>query len=414
MSPIEQRGPNAADEPPPDLAARARAWRATRDPRALWPGVDPATLPPAAATIERAVSAALRDEHATPLAGDARDARAIGIAALVTGTGPLLGAWIERGTLDASPPVAEVLARHLAHGRRRVTRIVDGVRPALQALHAVGIVPAVMKGIHTAHAYFDEPGLRPIADVDVFVAPHEIARAEGALRAAGFTPSADVEHGFSAAPDGATSYKRDWYPPDDDGRLWSLELWDARDRWKLELHDGVGFAFLRRYGVHLDDAQPVDETWNGLGALVRVPPPPLLLAILATHASGELHHARLLRLVELTLVIRRERARGRLDWHAVEALLAHAGALRFVYPALRLTERLAPGTIDARFLDRARRATTRLARRVAERFTPTAPLLEERVSLAERLMWESGPRELLARIADVTHVRARRLLGGSG
>ena len=405
------------DDAAGDLTPRGRAWLATGDPAALWPALQPGTLQPAADAIGRAVAAILRDERASLHAADGRDAYAIGIAALLSGTGPLLGHWVERGVLDASEPVAVVLARHLEQGRRRMERITAGVRPALAALHTAGLAPAVIKGFHTAHAYFPEPGTRPIGDVDVVVAPGDVARGEQQLRAIGFTPNNVID----------TPYKRDWYPPDDDGRMRSFELWHARDRWKLELHDGLNFGFTAPYGVRLEAAAPFDGGWHVLGVPVRVATQPLLASLIATHLSGEPYASRLLRLVELTLVIRRDGALGLLDWSAVRELLERSGALRFTYPAFALVERLAPGTVDATLLTSARAAATRLTRRVTEGLTPTSPIVQHGVSLAERLMWTRGPVDTMRRIALMAmpvpghpwrhslmtyHGRVRRLLAG--
>ncbi|HEX6631490.1 MAG TPA: nucleotidyltransferase family protein, partial [Gemmatimonadaceae bacterium] len=400
-----------------DVAARGRAWLATGDPGALWPELAPGTLQPAADAVGAAVAAILRGQRATLGADDGRDAYAIGIAGLITGTGPLLGHWVERGALDASAPVAAVLARHLEQGRRRMERIAAGVAPALAALHDGGLAPAVIKGFHTAHAYFPEPAARPIGDVDVVVAPRDVAAAEALLRDAGFAPSDVIE-----AP-----YKRDWYPPDDDGRTRSYELWHARDRWKLELHDGLNFGQLARYGVRLGDAAPFDGAWRVGGVPVRVATQPLLVCLLAAHLGTEPYASRLLRLVELTLVIRRDTECGGLDWAAVRELLERSGALRFTYPALALAQRLAPGTVDDALLARARAVSTHLTRRVVDRLTPTAPVVQDGVSLAERLMWARGPVDIARRVALMAmpvpgqtwrhsllayHGRVRRLLAG--
>jgi hypothetical protein len=110
---------------------------------------------------------------------------------------------------------------------------------------------------------------------------------------------------------------------------------------------------------------------------------------------------RLLRLVELILVVRREREHGKLDWAAVEMVLNRSGALRFAYPALALAEHLAPGTIETGILARARAASTRFGRAVVEQLTPGTPLLQERVSLAERLMWASGPIQIMRRLVQM-------------
>jgi putative nucleotidyltransferase-like protein len=373
-----------------DLSARARAWLFARDPRTLWPALDRSLLQPSADAIGRAVASLVRGESTTLGAAGGQDAYAIGIAALLTGTGPLLGRWVEQRSLDVSGALADVLARHLAHGRMRVERIAREVAPALSCLVRAGVTPTVIKGFHAAHCYFPEPGLRPISDVDVVVTPADIPQAEVALRAAGFTPSPLIPW----------PYKRDWYPPDDDGRLWSFELFDARDRWKLEVHDGANFGELPSFGLRLDTRLRSGTPWHASGVPIRAPAQPLLTAILATHLSAELHTRCLLRVVELLFVIRRDRELALLDWDAFDALLDESRARRFVYPALSLVEKLLPGTIDSGFLSHARHASTRLARVVTDRLTPTFPILDDRPILAERLMWIASGRDAVQSIAN--------------
>src|SRR5439155_9081217 len=104
-----------------------------------------------------------------------------------------------------------------------------------------------------------------------------------------------------------------------------------------------------------------------------------------------------LRLVELVLAIRRAESLGRLDWHAVDASLAGRGTRRFAYPLLTLVNQLAAGTVPAPVLERLRADTTRRIRDVTSRFGPTAPILDERFSLSERLLWASGVRATVQR-----------------
>lgn len=375
--------PSTHDEPSHDeLARRVARWDQTRRIDALWPGVDRGALQSAADALGAGVSAWLRGERAAFDASLGRDRRALGIASMLTGAGPLVGRLLERDAADAPPGVAAPLAEHLAEGRARMARMRAGVVPALAALRDRAIRPVVMKGMHTAHVHFDDPGTRPIADVDVIVAPSEVGAAEQALAAAGFTPSQVVR----------TPYKRDWYPPDDDPRLHSLERFDARDRWKIELHAGVSFDYLAWMPLDLLDLGGTVE-WNGLGVPVLVAAPAPLVALLAIHASGELYGRRLLRLTELVLVVRRE---PRLDWGEVEHLLDRAGALRLAYPALALVERLAPGTVEAATLANAARASSPFARRVVARLGVTSPLVDDHVALDERLMWTTGPRSVVS------------------
>jgi hypothetical protein len=387
---------NPLDEPPDapldELRRRDDAWHSTHRAEALWPGLDATMIQAAADAIGAAVASVLRGEPtrlelaATPDAE--RSARALGVAGLLTGVGPLLGAWLERGALDAAPACARLFERHLAHARARESRIRALAIPVLASMERAGLEPGVIKGFHTAHAYFPEPGARPFNDVDVVVPPGAIGEAERLLRESGFVPERRV---------GTDVYKREWLPPGDEGGVWSYELWHARSRWKLDLHDGLNFAAVMQ-NVRAPQAPRFTETLVIDGVTLRVADPNELIALLAAHASTELYSQRLVRLVELVLVVRCAAALGTLDWDAVESSLAERGSLRFAYPMLALAERLAPNTVDAALLARLSGATTARARAITRTLSPTAPLLDQHFTLRGRLIWASDLRETIRRL----------------
>jgi hypothetical protein len=368
-----------------DLDARSEKWRRTGQPSVLWPGLDARALDPAAEAIASSVASVLDGRRSSLGRADGADAHVIGIAAMILGVGPLLGYWIERGLLDVSTPLADILAAHLRHGRDRVRRIANGVRPVVNALAAAGIAPVLIKGFHSAHAYFPEPGVRPFADVDVMVSPAGIVEAERTLSSLGFIG------GSVTLP-----FKRQWVPSGVDGRIRSFELWHAENPWLLELHGGVFFSDLHRYGVNFGDPPTDAVTMSGIEA--RVLTPPVRLVATAAHFSTELYSMRLLRLVEMVLAIRTVDAPNRLDWAAVQDVLDRSRATRFMYPAFALIERLAPGTVPSRVLDRTRQVFSRLGRHVVANVRPATPVLRGGSSLAEHLMWASSPAEFFGRL----------------
>jgi len=359
--------------------------------------VDLGALTPAAVAIEECARRILDGRTASLGSADGADIRVIGIVALISGMGPLLGYWIERGLLDVSEPLAHLLGRHLAHGRTRVARIRREIAPALEALIAAGTAPGILKGFHTAHVYFPEPGLRPLADVDVYVDPTHEERAAQALAGAGFVASHNEAH-----------FKSDWYPPGGRGRIRSLEMWHARSPWKIELHSALEFGTLLRHGVCLENAVPITAPWDTLGVPLRTAPQPLLFVAATVHLSSELLSARLLRLVELVFIARRDVPSGALDWAAVEDLLERTGATRFTYPAFALVEQLAPGTVPPNLHGRAHERSSRIARSVVAALTPATPILTGHVSFAERLMWEPGPLGIARRVLQMV-LPARRV-----
>lgn len=375
---------------PLDLDARVRRWQRTGDHGSLWPDFDTRSLSAAALGIERSVTRLLDGRVASLGAPDGNDARAIGIAALLSGTGPLLGYWVEQGHLDVAPALARVLERHLTHGRGRTARIRRAITPALEDLVRAGVTPTVLKGLHTGHVYFPEPGVRPLADVDAYVTPDAAARAEQVLLANGFQPG-----------DEGGRFKRDWYPSRGSTRIRSFEFWHVRSPWKLELHQALELGTLIRHRVRLEEMTPLTAPWDGLGVALHVVPQPLRLVVHAVHLSSELTSARLLRLVEMILMVRRDTASGALDWSAAMDLLARTGAMRFAYPALGLAEQLAPGTIPGELVARAHQRSTPIARSVVARLTPATPILHDRVAFSERLMWEPGALGIARRVVEM-------------
>lgn len=379
------------DAPADEMYRRERAWQSTRRAEALWPGLDARRLQSAADAIGVAAAAVLRGERAElRFAAIGHDAetrvRALGVSALLTGVGPLLGTWLARGTIDADQPTAQVLARHLAHNRARMARIRGEVLPILARMEAAGLAPAVIKGFHTAHAYFPEPGARPMADVDVVVAPEHVTRAVAILREAGLVTE-------GRAP---RAHKSEWTRAGEE-KVWSHELWHARSTWRVELHDGLNFNAVVA-NVDVPQTPTLGDVMTIDGVALRVADPNELISLVATHGSTELYSQRLLRVVELVLIARRAKELRQLDWAAVEEHLARRRTLPFAYPLLVLVEQLAPGTVDWSALSRVRGATTRRIREVTERFTPTAPILDEPFSLSERLLWVSGVRGTLRRL----------------
>ena len=174
---------------PPDLiASRLATWRNTGDPAALWPEVSSEDRRWAHRHIAAVTASILADPAARPslTSSDASQARAIGIASYVSGMGPLLGFWIERGVIEADARVTAILAEHLEHGRRRSAERERQVARILQAFAQEALTPVVVKGVHTAVRYFPKPGVRTTADIDLLVPPHDKDRAGQALRSCGF------------------------------------------------------------------------------------------------------------------------------------------------------------------------------------------------------------------------------------
>jgi hypothetical protein len=317
---------------------------------------------------------------------DEQDAYALGVAGHTTGMGPLVGRWIEDEIFVAPPDAAAAFTAHLLSGRRRAVRIEREVLPAVDALLAHDITPIVLKGFHTARVYFDEPGLRPMADVDLLIRPDEVPAAEAALAKAG----------FRAVSSALRPYKRDWLGPDVEDRVYSVERSDPRSKWGLELHASLDRVYHPGVVARLDGERSHARSLDLAGRSLLVLDPALLIVYLACHASQELDSVRLMRTYELTTILRAERASGRLDWSDLAALLERTATAAFTYPALTLVEELAPGTVDPHILAIARDASTAAARHTVRRLAPAGGSVDDRAVL-QQLMWTRGGVGILQR-----------------
>jgi hypothetical protein len=396
------RNPDSAEpsfELEPHLIEARFQWaRKQGHPGYLWPELPLHAWRACLFEIERAVAKVLAGERGVRLeAPESAGARGLGIAAFTSGTGPLLGHWLQRGYLTAAEDIRQLLSSHYAHSRARANRLDDELRRALAVLGNAGIDVTVIKGAYTAHRYFADPGDRPIADVDIVVDPGRGAAASAALEKAGYLPTIKQRHPF----------KCDWVPPGAPTQLRSLELTHQENPYAIELHESLDRVFDGVRTIRLGDVRAHSEPWPALGSNARRLRQPVLFALLALHASEELHLLQLIRVIELVEVMRRDfRAAG--NWTELIALLEQTDACRFVYPAIELSERLAPGTVDPDFRRRiAQHAHPRLVRLV-DRTSPATAQRVDRLSLEERMLWADGPIETIRRLAYLAWpVRAR-------
>lgn len=405
---------DALDLPPGEVQRRFEWARRQGQPRWLWPDVSPDEWRRALAAIEAATKAALSgdDDGTATLDGDLA---AIGLAAYTSGMGPLLGWWIERGVISADASVAVLLRLHLRHNRLRAERLSIEASRAAEILAAVGAAPTVLKGMHTAHAYFPEPGTRPGSDIDLLVPAERMAAAEDALRAAGFALKSQEYHPYSSA----------WAPVDAPALPRTLTLVHADDPWSLDVQTSLDRPFGGAGVARLNGLRATSPVapWR-MSEDATVLTQPLLTLFLAAHASAS--SLTLLRLTELVLVIRADTDRGALDWAGLVEAARSAGALRFIHPALALCDRLAPGTVPREVLAACDAVATPATRRFLAGVTPATAHSIDRLSMDERYMWadgwwarfrqlayELGPAPAgysLRRMLDIYRTRAWRLI----
>jgi hypothetical protein len=376
---------------PSDLTARLDAAQRAADVFALWPDLSPRTLAAVYRRLADLTGAVLRGDAAPRVELGGIGERELGAVASLSGVGTLLAYWIETGRISADAPVARVLAAHLDHGRRRAAMLGGRLVELLDTFAARGLTPILLKGTDTAYRYFPDPGTRPRADIDLLVAAGEVGDARAALQAAGYTEYRRTRH----------AARSEWRHADAPRTVHSLDMEHVANPWSVDLHVALERWYFR--GLRAGFGFPREEQlspWAYEGHSARALAQPLLTAFLALHASYGMTDFRPLRAVELALVLRHDGANGVLRWEALAELLERTGTARFVYPALELTERWVPGTVDPEVRVLLRRAATPRARRVVDQVETQGFRLAHR-SLDDKLMWAKGPAEWLGNLSDL-------------
>jgi len=383
------------------------SWARKRGfPQYLWPDVPPTAWRQALWKVQEAVQEVLRSGHPSLAARNEVEARALGVAGYTSGLGPLLGHWIETGQIRPDPLVQRLFSLHLAHGRERFVRLQSEFRRAVGAFAYAGIEPLVVKASHTGVEYFPEPGTRPAIDVDLIVLPEQFVLAERSLEGAGYVLGARE----------ITPRKSTWLAPGASRLPRSFEILHAESQYAVDLHDSLerNFFGVRRVSpLPLEDLKKVPTA--SLGAPAGVLGHPELLMYHALHASEGLYNLTLIRILELVLMIRRDAGNGSLDWSELRNLLEERDAGRFVYPALVLAEKLAPGTVDSETLTMTESSATTRMRRVLARVEPADAQRLEGISLEDRFMWCATPgdhaRRFLHMLVPAPAGRSLRWLG---
>lgn len=346
-------------------------------PAWLWPEISQASWAEAARQISRVVTPVFEGKQPSLTSSETQ---ALSLACYTTGLGPLLGWWVETGVLRTDSETAALLGVHLDQARLRKRRVTGLSRQIVRRLTEAGVDTLVLKGGHTAHAYFPHPATRPSSDLDLLVREDQVERAEAVLASRGFDSTSQQLRESNWAPAGQARHPR------------SLWLVHADDPWSVDLHSSLDLSpSAGGQLARLDDAGPFEtrDRWRP-DETAYVLRQPLLLLHLAAHASGGLHSLTLLRMVEIILVVRRDLEEGRLSWDEFLETAERIGAAGAAFPALRLSEKLVPGTVPRRVLERCALAAPRRARAIVERLAPATAHRVERASVTEHFMWVTG------------------------
>ncbi len=253
-------------------------------------------------------------------AGLLEEARNEGVAALVHRQLRGEALLVPRGIL-------EELKKYYVLNSLRVASFLDDLSGVLRGAAAAGLGIVLIKGGRLMELVYGDPGLRPVADLDLLVRPADWRAFRKVLEARGFVDASplpvDPEH--------------------------------SRLRWVFAPNYRHGRLFLEIHFAPLGFHMPlVDEeaVWASArirriaGAEVRVLAPEHELAYLCAHA---LQHSfsRLIWLVDIAEICGREN----IDGEALISFCRREGLAAPVHHALRLVNRLWPGAVPGRWID---------------------------------------------------------------
>jgi hypothetical protein len=362
----------------------------------LWPDVETGRWRSALKEIVSVTRSVLAGDSGGHLACD--DARAMSIAAYTSGMGPLLGSWIESGRIGASVEIAEMLQLHLAHNRRRMTRLTAILRDTVEQLSNGNVSPLLLKGMDTASRYFPEPGVRPLSDIDMYIPINIISQAEQILS----------RLKYQRAPRTRAPYACDWIDPHVSASPRTLTMVHEDDPWSIDILGSLDKRVPTGARISFDSplARARLTELPEIGR-AHVMPQPLLTLYLAVHFSQTLLNATILRALELVLVIRRDVRLGTLDWEDLVRDAKEMGGLRFIYPALVFVEQLAPGAIPSGVMTAAATDASKNSRRILAGLTLAEAQPLDRHSIRERFMWAADWQDYLVQIGSELTIDGR-------
>jgi hypothetical protein len=365
-----------------------KAWALRQgNPLWLWPEVAPRDWRAAMLEIERICAAVLTGNRADALSGDPA---AVALAGYTSGMGPMLGWWLDRGILSASCAAIEsALRRQFDSNGARMGMLLGRARVVAQLLTDNGIAVTMLKGVHTAWAYYQRAACRPMSDIDILIAPADATGAEAVLETAGYHQEA------------RTRFESTW-------RLGGVAVdplttvsLEADDPWTLDLHvslDVTGPPGSSPARLSEIDPAATRQPWDPLPAAEQLAQPALLLH-LAAHAGSGFHNLTLVRLVEIVLVASADRASGTLDWDEFAEVGQQTGSLAFAYPALALARRLSPAAIPQALVERCAGEAPPAVRSLVAGMRPATAHSIDRPSLREHFAWTQGPGGWFRRLA---------------
>jgi hypothetical protein len=246
----------------------------------------------------------------------------------------------------------------------------------------------VLKGIHTSQAYFPAAGCRPMADVDILIAPHDLDRARHVLAEMGYRATSRRKLEIAWTMTGTATEPR------------CVQSIQADDPWSLDLHVSLDVPGPPGSSpARLSNCSSHTEPWPRFPGASQLAEPMLLLHV-AAHAGSGFHSLTLVRLVEIVFIARHAKAADPPFWERFVAVGTATRGLAFAYPALALAHSLAPDAIPPGVVERLRgQAPARIIALVEELRPATAHRIAA-PSMREHFAWTQGVNGWLRRLAD--------------
>jgi hypothetical protein len=197
----------------------------------------------------------------------------------------------------------EPLVTLAKHNWYRTRKIVDSAGPALDRLAAAGIATMVLKGTPLALAYYDNPGLRFLSDVDLMVPYADAARALELLAASGWAPMTVTPRRRALR----AGHSQGLHHPE----FGTLDL-----HWRMSMALAVGIAGDGSARDVWRAAEPLEVS----GRPTTMPGPEDLLLHVCVHGAWRQSGATARWVADACTIIRR--AHDRLDWDRLVAKVA--------------------------------------------------------------------------------------------
>lgn len=245
------------------------------------------------------------------------------------GVAGLVYSRLKAAGLNAEEPLLGGLKRSYLKQAARNMLAFREIEEFMSAVREKGLRLAVTKGARLALTVYDDPGLRPFWDIDLFVHPADWSAAASLLDRNGFR----LVSGFGRAKGPV------------DGRPWTFSPYYRKDRIHLEFHSQpLGLAVPLRGGR--DFWRTMDETDLGR-TKIGILSPGFELCYLCLHAAQH-SYSRLIWLADLAAVLEKEVSAQ----DEAEAIAADEGLTGVVRKSLALAGDVMGARVDERSLAR--------------------------------------------------------------